>query len=788
MFICILNINAQITGQTCIDINGNNLYNEHVYDINLFQLGEGVKLTDPEVGAFSVSASGGIEIVRVDTLASQVIIKSKTGTTKDELFSRWGRGRINVWYSAGNEFDCGYSMGLHISKHFDLTNHDYDVSFQVNGPSCIAPGDTVVFSVPPLVTMSYTASHDTYKWNLGGLVMADESNILYWSSDYSAVTLVAPDFGDIDFVSVVLGSCNNDSHNLLTRSVYGKPATPVISGPACWESSDEVVLSIDNYDPKVTYTWVVNNDTLAINSTAKTIIVNINDNPLFRASSEFEVYVYADPIGGNCFGSVRGKYKFYKGIFKETTISRLKDDTEPCFNSGHQKTLKIDKMGETVVWELPQNWSGIGAAAQYSNNITPQIGAENGVIIVKSIYSECLNTVSYDAYLKPEIDSISGSGLVEEGQTYTYTAHGRGADTYKWIIPDGYSYTPTTSQTIELTVLGNGQSISPIQVKAIGEGSCEGVSISKMIGVAPTTPTSISFKKEDGTSLTCFDINMENTFVIYTDPIDANHAFEWDLGTWGTITSLNPNSNEITVATTALTDGTYTVKVKSTTAAGAFVSNEYSDDFTIIDNYSLLPLIPYPIFELQENGVKVNVEDNDTEVLFLKDGNPYLDNLGRELWGISRYGDIEVGGRPPFVVDVPLESGYELRVIHTLFNGCKVYEEVVGGTETQSAMLKSAMDNAADTRIKALRAEQLDAELFTLYPNPTNNFINISLSKFDGEIPANYKIFSSNGRLVYESDIKSSITNVNVSGWSKGIYIVVVKYGDRTEEKKVIVK
>ena len=152
--------------------------------------------------------------------------------------------------------------------------------------------------------MCYTASLDTYTWDLGGLVDANETNVLYWSADKSAVTLVAPDFGDTDFISVVLGSCNNSSHNLLTRSIYGKPAEPIINVPTCWEDSETITLSLDNYDTDVTYTWVLNNDTLATNSTTSSIDVNINDNPLFRAYSEFEVIVYADPIGGSCFGAV----------------------------------------------------------------------------------------------------------------------------------------------------------------------------------------------------------------------------------------------------------------------------------------------------------------------------------------------------------------------------------------------------------------------------------------------------------------------------------------------------
>ncbi len=791
-----LNLNAQITGDsTCININGNNLYNEHTYDINLYRLaekaGDEIGLTHPKVGSYSISTAGGIEIVKIDEAASQVTIRSKTGTTKDSLFSRWAKGRIHVRYSEGDGHDCGFGMGLSISKHFDLANHDYDNSFQVNGPSCVAPGDTVVFSVPPLVTMAYTPSHDSYDWDLGSLVLPDESNVLYWSSDYSAVTLVAPDFGDYNEISVVLGSCNDRSHNLLTRSIFGKPAEPKISGPSCWEDNNVVTFNIDNHDTDVTYTWVVNNDTLAINSTAKSLDVDINyykkgfGRP-FRNTSKFKVTVYANPIGGSCFGAVRGTYILHKGIFKETSIAPK--DSDPCFISGQQKTLEINTMGEEVVWELPQGWSGDGTA-QFSNNITPEVSAENGVIKVRALYSECKNEVTYAANLKPSVESISGNDIVEAGQSYTYTASSPGAESYEWIIPEGYSYTPTNSETIELTVLGNGKSISPIQVRAIGAGECTGDYISKTIGVSPTTPTSISFKKLNGTALTCYDINMTNTFKIYTDPIDANHAFVWDLGSWGTITSLDPNSNEITVTTTVLTAGNYTVKVKSTTAAGMFESNEYSDDITITDSFSL-GTTNYDSYELYNGINKVGVTTSNTEAVLLKNGSPALLNA-RELWWVSdRYNDIGIDTRADPTIPFPLESPYKLEVTYTQPNGCKVYKEVateaVRGAISEKELV-STLQATASERVRS-RQSDFDRELFTLYPVPTDDFVNVKLSSLDKNITSSYRIYNSSGQLVLRDEINNSTTRINVSSLNAGNYIVVVKCGDRMEEKKVVKK
>ena len=103
-------------------------------------------------------------------------------------------------------------------------------------------------------------------------------------------------------------------------------------------------------------------------------------------------------------------------------------------------------------------------------------------------------------------------------------------------------------------------------------------------------------------------------------------------------------------------------------------------------------------------------------------------------------------------------------------------------------MLKSASINTVDARANALRNEQLDVELFSLYPNPTQNFINIHLSNFDKDVLSSYRISSTSGQLMMRDEINSSNTKINLVNLITGNYIVLVKCGDKTEEKKFVKK
>jgi hypothetical protein len=67
-----------------------------------------------------------------------------------------------------------------------------------------------------------------------------------------------------------------------------------------------------------------------------------------------------------------------------------------------------------------------------------------------------------------------------------------------------------------------------------------------------------------------------------------------------------------------------------------------------------------------------------------------------------------------------------------------------------------------------------------IYPNPTNENITISIINYNGNIQT--EVFDLIGNRLQTTNE----TTISLRGYSKGIYILKVAYGNRVEEVKVI--
>jgi hypothetical protein len=70
-----------------------------------------------------------------------------------------------------------------------------------------------------------------------------------------------------------------------------------------------------------------------------------------------------------------------------------------------------------------------------------------------------------------------------------------------------------------------------------------------------------------------------------------------------------------------------------------------------------------------------------------------------------------------------------------------------------------------------------------IFPNPASN--QAVLTDFSGD---RVSIFNSEGKQVYESDNAETEIKLNVSGWKKGAYVVVIRDGERTQVKKLVIQ
>ena len=92
------------------------------------------------------------------------------------------------------------------------------------------------------------------------------------------------------------------------------------------------------------------------------------------------------------------------------------------------------------------------------------------------------------------------------------------------------------------------------------------------------------------------------------------------------------------------------------------------------------------------------------------------------------------------------------------------------------------VDDFAFGEFASLSTKNNSLSDFTVYPNPSTDFINInSFDKIDG-----YSIYDLTGRVVKNSNPNSNNFRIDVTSLSKGVYLVKLNSGDKTSSVKLI--
>ena len=73
---------------------------------------------------------------------------------------------------------------------------------------------------------------------------------------------------------------------------------------------------------------------------------------------------------------------------------------------------------------------------------------------------------------------------------------------------------------------------------------------------------------------------------------------------------------------------------------------------------------------------------------------------------------------------------------------------------------------------------------FNIYPNPTNNFVNINITTQD--LPSEYIIYENSGKKLNRGIINSENTSINVSELQSGIYFITISTKTKSKTQKFI--
>lgn len=666
-------------------------------------------------------------------------------TTVSFVSSGYGKGTIRLQYRNGG---CTSASMVDVYKQFTLPD-----TFAIAGPTCIAPGDVVVYSIDPILTVNldHNIGMDNYFWSINENKPSFVDSIYYTAGDGSSVTFKVGTLTGNDILSVNVGKCNKDDEQKRISLTLGKLAPkPTIPTDTCIAyGTNSFTLSVQNAVDGVTYTWTAPSNYRLSSTTGASVTVTPD------AGSSAEIKVTAAYTDEPACSESASTIVINRKWGTTTSISSNAQCAEVAANKYYTFRLEGQIPTNTSIrWELPQGWAlkeNTSDAGQTIEARPFENAALTGVVKAWSLAcvfdGETVDTIKYTINVKPAaINEIHGDDCLKVGQTYKFWIDTAGvrpaARSFVWTAP-GCNLTTYTGDTVYITPT---TATTYLRVTPQGATGCNANYTQRNLSFAPTAPSTITMS---GTS--CIASNMPDTVTFSLSGTISNQTYNWILPTGWTQLSTNAAQTQISVRTNGVA-GTHTV---SAFAIGTSTCGN-SDTITYAVEISQLSA-----------AITYNVS---TEAYTLPRG------MSSYHWYLLHNGTLVTGafesttGRIAAYTDSyyqlgDLENSTEYTVVAevVLSNGCK--ERYTYGAPINS---ENSYNSAPQSRTFLNRQK---ATTLIVSPNPTTNNVNIALQDSNDQ-SFRIKVVNMNGAVVYSADGLSSY-NIDVSTLPDGQYIVM---------------
>jgi len=97
--------------------------------------------------------------------------------------------------------------------------------------------------------------------------------------------------------------------------------------------------------------------------------------------------------------------------------------------------------------------------------------------------------------------------------------------------------------------------------------------------------------------------------------------------------------------------------------------------------------------------------------------------------------------------------------------------------------LRSA--NASDEEIIPI-SDEIGEQKVTIYPNPTKGHFQVELTLLDEKLKNYFIIYSLSGTIIKQNKISNVMTEINISSYPSGTYLLDIFLGDKVSRWKVI--
>ena len=697
----------------------------------------------------------------------------------------YGKGCITVKYMAtgSNSCSCASSTSIDVYKTFSLPD-----SIGIEGPTCVSPGQTVVYSIDPVVTRNINdrIGIDSYYWNVDTLEGKSNSfveSVHYASGDSSSVTFRVKDWDDNigpNEISVIVGKCNiNNASAKRTLSLMKQAPKPDFGFDHLCIPYGETpfTLTILNASSNVEYTWAKSPDWefLEFNADSTSVTVRPNaDSP--------------DTI------SVSAVYKNNKGMECATTktvlqIYRLWGNTanisgQQCtsVNGGPYRysiTGNIPRSTQ-VRWKFPTTWTVTSKEMtnQYIDAYPTSSASLTDTIKVYEL-SQCESSesrfITYPVNVKPASVNITGMQCVDAGHTYTYHinrlpgAIGPNAQQYALYI-NGYFQNNFVVDTINITIADTTRFI---QVQPLGNNGCNGnLSDTWKVMISLSDPTGIS---KDTTA--CISAGMSGVISLEIEGASSLQNYTWLLDkthNWQIAEYLNTNHSKVSVQTTGVA-GKDTIAVYT---AGAGLCGNTDTVQIILET----PAVPYSI--LIEERTRYydfysNPEDLNTLQEFENDTLYYTWAIN----GVSR--DEDYVGYDADELSVRKSTLSESDIVSLMVetkSGCRYFYS----TRIGDAIIPESVNNPMYIPRKAEVSDIESNSDLMISPNPANSQILITLPKVSEH--SIIKICDMSGKMLMRKTTSESSLTISTGSLPDALYTMLLYQDGKIMSKQFIIK
>jgi hypothetical protein len=664
---------------------------------------------------------------------------SANDTSVTFVSNGYGKGAIRLQYRNGG---CTSASMVDVYKSFTLPD-----TFSIAGPTCIATGDVVVYSVDPILTVNLDQNIgvDNYYWDIKENKPSFVDTIYYTAGDGSSVTFKVGTLTGNDVLSVVLGKCNkNDSSKRISLSLGKLAPKPIVPSDTCVAYGiTPFTLSVQNAVEGVTYTWTAPSN-YALSSTTGTSVVVTPD-----AGSSAEIKVTAAYTDEPACSESASTIVINRKWGTTTSISGNAQCAEVAANQYY--TFKLEGQIPTntsIRWALPQGWAlkeNTSDAGQTIEARPFDNAALTGVVKAWSLAcvseGEMVDTIEYTVNVKPAaISEIHGDECLKIGQTYKFWIDTAGirpaARSYVWTAP-GCNLTAYTGDTAYVTPTS-----ATTYVRVTPQGyNCNANYVQRDLSFLPTAPDSIVLAND-----ACIATNMPDTVTLSLSGAVSNQTYDWILPIDWSLISANSSKTQISVRTNGVA-GAHTV---SAFAIGEeLCGNSDTTSVTITISASQF----YIVSEPQGRNLRWFSFE------------PYpLDSAIYYKWYVDGVLTDEGSDAVDFMTTKSFLGTVDLVVTYS--GGCEELETI----EITSTSQSNTNSNNSTTR--SLRSKKTSKIIAT--PNPAQNLIDVELT--DNEQNFDVKVFDATGRIVLQETNKK-YHQLDLSNLPSGQYIVSAYQG-----------